>query len=236
MRRFALDQLQQHAGDSGVELLPGFLLKLGDDLRHRQRLAVGAVGGHRVQGVAGVDDARLDRNLLALEAVRVARAIPSLVLGPNDGAQRGEERHGGEDAFADHRVLAHDGKFLRRQRPGLLQDVAGDADLADVVEQGSVLEQAQLVGGQVEPLPYVDRQLGGFPRVRLGVAVFCIEGGRQGADGGDVTLLLLAAAGLVLVEQREPDARRDVGAKHGRDRQHDQGPTVVAVPAVEEER
>ena len=207
MRWFALDQFQQHIGYSGIELLPGFLLKLGDDLRHGQRLAVGAVGGHGVQGIAGVDDARLDRNLLSFEAVRVSRAIPSLVLGPNDRAQRGKERNGGEDAFADHRVLAHDGKFLRRQRPGLLQDVAGDADLADVVEQGSVLEQAQLVGGQVESLPHVDRELGGFPRVRLGVAVFCIQGGRQGADGGDVTLLLLAAAGLVLVEQREPDAR-----------------------------
>jgi len=55
------------------------------------------------------------------------------VFSPNDGAERGKERHRGEDPFADHRVLAHDGKFFGRQRPGLLQDVAGDADLADVV-------------------------------------------------------------------------------------------------------
>ncbi len=86
VRRFALDQLKQHVGHSGVQLLAGFLLKLGHDLRHGQRLAVGAVGGHGVEGVTRVDDARLDRNLLSLETVRVSRAIPSLMLGPNDRA------------------------------------------------------------------------------------------------------------------------------------------------------
>ena len=189
-----------------------------------------------MEGVAGVDDARLDWNLLTLEAIRIAGAVPALVLRPNDGTQRGKEGHGSKNALADNRVLAHDGKFLGRQRSGLLQDVAGDADLADVVEQGTILQQAQLVGRQMKALSDVDSELGGFPRVRLGVPIFRVQGGGQGPDRCHVALFLLPAPGLVLIEQRLPDASRDVSAQHGRDGQHDQGPTVVAVPAVDEER
>src|SRR2546421_12405927 len=156
-----------------------------------------------------MDDARLDRNRLALEAIRVSRAVPSLVRGADDRTERSEEWHRGEDALADHRVLAHDGEFFRRERPRFLEDVARDADLADVMEEGAVFQQTKLLALQPEPLANIDGQLSGFPGVRLRVPVFRVKGGRQRPDGRHVALFLLPASRLVLVEQGSADAGRD---------------------------
>src|SRR3954454_17944020 len=47
----------------GVELRPTTLAKLGAGLLLGHRRAVGAVGGHRVEGVADGDDPRSERDL-----------------------------------------------------------------------------------------------------------------------------------------------------------------------------
>src|SRR6185312_9714813 len=47
---------------------------------HRDRLLVRAIGGHRVVCVAEADDAGEQRDVLALELVGIARAIPALVM------------------------------------------------------------------------------------------------------------------------------------------------------------
>jgi hypothetical protein len=52
-----------------------------------------------------------------------------------------DRRHGigkvdhGEDVGADGRVLLHDLKFRRAQAAGFVQDVLGNGDLADIVQQ-----------------------------------------------------------------------------------------------------
>ena len=48
------------------------------------RLAVGAIGDHRVVGVAGQDDPGADRDLLARQPVGIAAAVEALVLVAND--------------------------------------------------------------------------------------------------------------------------------------------------------
>ena len=53
-----------------------------------ERRAVGSVGGHRVPGVGHRDDTRLERDLLAGQAARVAGAVDALV----DVAHPGDER------------------------------------------------------------------------------------------------------------------------------------------------
>ena len=50
----------------------------------RQRSPVRAVRRHRVQRVAGQDDPRADRDQPAAQAVRVAAAVPVLVLVAHD--------------------------------------------------------------------------------------------------------------------------------------------------------
>ena len=85
-----------------------------------------------------MDDAGLDGDVLALETVRIAAAVPALVLGPHHGANPVEEGHGRHDPLADDGVLAHDGRLLLVERAGLVQDIAGNADLPDVVQQRAI--------------------------------------------------------------------------------------------------
>ena len=60
----------------------------------RHRRAVGAVGGHRVVGVAGEDDARAQRDVLAPQPVGVAQAVPALVLVAHQRQHVAEELDG----------------------------------------------------------------------------------------------------------------------------------------------
>ena len=160
---FLLDQLQHDVDHAGVELLAGFFSKFRHDLRKRQRIAVGPIGSHRVKGIACMNDPRFDGDLLTLQPIGIPGAIPPLVLSPDDGAERGQERDRGKDAFTNDGVFAHDGELFRRERTGFLEDVPGNADLSDVVEQRSILQQAQRIALQAEPPTNVDRELGGFP-------------------------------------------------------------------------
>ena len=68
----------------------------------------GRCGDHRVVGVAGEDDPAADRDRRAGEAVRVAAAVPALVLVAHERGDRLELGRAAQDALADHGVLAHD--------------------------------------------------------------------------------------------------------------------------------
>ena len=57
--------------------------------RSASALRYGTVGAHRVPGVAAGDHPGLERDLLAGEAVRVAAAVPALVMGADDRSRPG---------------------------------------------------------------------------------------------------------------------------------------------------
>src|SRR3954452_620411 len=78
-----------------------------------QPLAVGAVGRHRVERVADEDDPRLERDLIAGLAVRVARAVPALVAAADDRAHLGEPFDRLQDPLAELRVHLHDRTLFR---------------------------------------------------------------------------------------------------------------------------
>ena len=124
-----------------VELRAGVVADLGQRVLAAHRLAVGAVGGHRVVRVAAEDDPRGERDLLAGEAVRVAPAVPALVAGADDLA---DARHQAADAveqqLALDRVRLDQLELLVGELGRLVQDLLGDRDLADVVEQRGELE------------------------------------------------------------------------------------------------
>ncbi len=82
--------------------------------------------------------------VVAGEAVGVAAAVPALVRGADRLADRREIVDRRDDALADDRVLRHHGELLVGELVGLVEDVPGDPDLADVVEDARVLQVAQL--------------------------------------------------------------------------------------------
>ncbi len=71
------DELADHLR---IELGVDVLRQLLDCLGMGHGGAVGAVGGHRVVGIAGQDDPAADRDLLTADPVGIAAPVPALVL------------------------------------------------------------------------------------------------------------------------------------------------------------
>ena len=148
--------------------------------------AVGAVGGHRVERVGDEDDPRAERDVLARQAVRVAAAVPGLVVVADPRVDR-RDAEALEQPVADLGMLAQHDQLLVVERAGLLQDAVGDRDLAEVVQQAGepqlldrLVVEAQRAGDALdEP---ADRL-----RVRAGVGVLARRrrgsGSRRRAGG-----------------------------------------------------
>src|SRR5512142_2383958 len=184
-----VDEPQERLDDARVELRGRGLAQAPAGLLAGEPPAVGPVGRHRVEGVADEDDPRLDRDLLASLAVRIAVAVPALVAGAHDGPDLREPVDRSQDPLAELRVLLDHEPLLRRQRARLLQDLGRDPDLADVVEEGAELEPLQRAA--LEPQLLADHH--GHVRdpagVRGGVLVVRLERVRERLDGGDEGLL-----------------------------------------------
>ncbi len=141
----ALRDRDERLDDLRVELRPGVSAQLGNRLVLRQRLAVRPVGRHRVVGVAGGDDPRQRRDLLAAEPVGVARAVVALVAGADDLADLAEQAADAvQEPLALDRVALDDLELLGRERAGLVDDLVRDSELADVVQQRRELRVAPL--------------------------------------------------------------------------------------------
>ena len=119
------------------------------------RLFVAAVARQRVIYVRQRDYLRRDRDLLAEQAVRVAAAVPALVMPAADldgGLEQrllAVRRQPLEHGRADGGMGADDVELLGRQAARLVEDVLGNADLADVVQGGGGDDEADLFLGQM---------------------------------------------------------------------------------------
>jgi hypothetical protein len=70
---------QQYVGDVGIELVSAMDAELVERVGERERGAVGAVGGHRVECVAAGHDPGFDGDRVAGQSVRVAESVVALV-------------------------------------------------------------------------------------------------------------------------------------------------------------
>ncbi len=122
-----------------------------------------AVWPIEAQGIPDIDhreDPRRQRDLLALQAARVAAAIPLFVVAIGDvqrHAQVGDRR---EQIVGEGRVLAHDRPLVVGERAGLEQNAVGDAHLADIVEQGAAPDMHQLGLANAHVPGQLHRQVG----------------------------------------------------------------------------
>jgi hypothetical protein len=110
------------------------LAQLRDGDLLARRLAVRAVGGHRLVGVGDGQDARLDRDLIADQAEGIALAVGALVVREHPGGQVLELRMG-EQARADLGMRADRVPLVGLQRARLAHQPIRYARLADVVHQ-----------------------------------------------------------------------------------------------------
>ena len=101
----AAEPFRDRRDDLGVELRAGAAPKLDERHVERPRLAVRAVGGHRVQRVADGDDPGGQRDRVAAQAVGVAGAVVALVDRTHQRGDAGQQRDPGQQRRADRRVL-----------------------------------------------------------------------------------------------------------------------------------
>ena len=161
-----------------------------------------------MERVAGGDDPRPERDRGATRAVRISGAVPALVGRADERVHLGEVGDALEHLGADHRVLLHLLVLGVGERARLVQDLAADRDLADVVEQRAVAQRALLLGAHAERLADELGELGDLAGVRGRVGILGLEG--VGEDGD--------RAHEGALELRVELAAVDRGSNRGRDR------------------
>ena len=159
-----------------IERLAGFLLEQRQRRLVLHRPVIGTVGGERVEVVDHREDARAERDLVALQPLRIALAVPAFVVAEDERRHRVGERHRADDLGADLRVDADLLELLLGERSRLRQDVLGHRQLADVVEQRRGLHALDLVVGHAE-------RLGDAGGVDLHAADVALRGLVLGVDG-----------------------------------------------------
>jgi len=97
---------------------------------------------------------RRDGDLVAAQAIGIARAIVALVVPADDGLQVPGELDGGEQLEAPDRVQLHHLELFARQRARLVQDFVRHAHLPQVVEIGAKADRG--LGGFIELQPARD--------------------------------------------------------------------------------
>ena len=123
----------------------GKLLDLDERLIQPARRPIGTVGHHRLVRDRDAEDARRERNRLARQPVRVARAVPMLIGVADDRHDAAQEADRFENARAQDGMLLHDLFLVGRERAGLRQDRGGHANLPERVEERRVAQVTQLV-------------------------------------------------------------------------------------------
>src|SRR5205823_752563 len=103
---------------------PRFLLLPG--------LAVRTVRSERIPDIDDSKDARRQRNLLAFQTTRVARAVPSLMMAIGNVQSVLEKSDGREKLVAVRGMAFHDAPFVLRERSGLDQNAVRNGYLADI--------------------------------------------------------------------------------------------------------
>jgi hypothetical protein len=107
----------------------------GHCLIERQGLAILAVGSHGIQAVHSGQDTCADGNLFSLESIWIAFTVPLLMMRAHDGSHGIGKSHAFEDICADSRVNLHLLEFFRSETPRFVDDVIGNRQFADVVQQ-----------------------------------------------------------------------------------------------------
>ena len=186
-----------------VECLAGFLFDERDRGINRHRLVIRARRRQGAEVVHEAQDAGAERDVLALEAARIAAAVPSLVMTENQRRDRIGKRHRRDDVGADLRVGLDLLELFRRERARLRENVVGYGELADVVEQRGRLHRLHLDLGH----PELARDSRGVDlhaaNVVLRRAVLGVDRARERFDRRQVKLGNLLDVPAFVVEPRE---------------------------------
>src|SRR3989338_5749494 len=108
---------QERLHHRGVPLGPRPLAHAADRLVAPQRLAVGTVGRHRVEGIRDRNDLRPHAQAITREAVRVPLAVDAFLVVADDVQDGAQATQGLADPLANRGMVLHLFVLLGGERP-----------------------------------------------------------------------------------------------------------------------
>ena len=148
-----------------------------------------AVGGHRVERPGDGDDPRAERDLLAVQLLGIAGAVPALVVVENPARDRAERRcsRAIRDPISVWRSITW--RSAVDSGPPLQRISSRHRELAEVVQPAGQPRELELVVGQRELLadPNGQRRYSLGVAARVGVA--CVDGAGQRRDRAEARRL-----------------------------------------------
>ena len=129
------EQLREGLDEVRIELQPAVPAELLDRGFVGDRVAVWAPGHHRLVGIGDRDDPGTDGDLLPGEAVWIPATVEPFVMVEHDRGRVAQRAGLLEDDLADLGMLRDDPPLGVVELARLGQDLLGDGELAEVVEQ-----------------------------------------------------------------------------------------------------
>src|ERR1700724_470614 len=154
------DQVEERADDPWVEVATAPGLDLLQRLIQAQGWTVDPVGDHGFKGIGDSDDARAERDLLALEALGISGAVEFLMVMADQRRDMMQALDRTDDIGADLWMATHPRHLVFRQRHRLPENPIRDPDLADVMEDGAQTDRGSLVTREAHALGARAGQLG----------------------------------------------------------------------------
>ena len=221
-----MDQLLQihvpsfeHLDHLRIKRLSRFIHQSRHRFLQRQRPPILPIRSQRVQEIDRRQDAGAYRNLRPAQPQWIAGPIELLVVSAYDGDDRVGKAHPFQNFSSHQRMNLHLLEFFRRQPARFRDDVLGNRQLADVMQQGGGLQGIHSLPVNVEFLRHFDRVDANSLQVIVCRLVLGLDGKRERLDRAHVQVGHLFHVPLLIFQFAEIKTVRTIDEVHHRKRQ-----------------
>src|SRR6266702_438931 len=166
---------------------------------------VRTLGAERIVNVYYLENARKQWDLITDEMIRIAAPIPVLVMMTNDWQYHSQRTQRLANVFSNQWVLAHQAPFLGREQPLLFQNLIGDRNSPEIVEEASAAQRKLLIFAQTHEASQRASVFCQAFAMTFGVGITRLDASPQGAENRVGVLQLV---GIVLDAQQRSDSRK----------------------------
>src|SRR6185312_3859348 len=190
----------------------------------------------RSQGVEAIDDgknSRTQRNVFAGQTIGISAAIPGFMVGSNDRHNRIGKPYPLQDVGPDNRMNFHLVEFFGGQLTRFVDDMFGDREFSDVVQQCRGKDRLHLRLVQPHRLANLCNVDTDPQQMLVGIVVLGLDGHRQAFDRPEVQGLGLFKMRLAVLHRFYLRVICTVDRVNDRNQQQRSDPTVFQADEVD---
>ena len=219
----------QHLNHARIETLASFIHYVGHGLVQWQRPAVLSIGSQRIQAINRRQNSCSDGYVFALQSVRVTAAIPFLVMRPDDRHDRIRKFHLFENLRPNNRMNLHLLEFFRSKFAGLGNDVFGNGEFADVMQNRRSLQSLGIVLAETKIFRNFHSVDANPLQVIVSGVILGLNCQRQGFDGSQVKVGYLLGMPCFILELTQIKPIRPVHEVYRRQNQQRRLPSDMTI-------